>query len=348
MMPVAEPKQGSKPWRRIGLAAAVVGTMGAAVGVAMRPKQLSPMERIMGISQDFMRGFAARKLTPLESVFACDATFKWVDEAETEDPSAMTIHAHLTQVAKGEAKPAPHINAYFIPKEGQSDKLLETFQAVIDAGAEFMKQKGGERQAAMVRQVVQVEKRGDHVVLVANGPPMPPKAEEEMEEGLGASPSFDATFSFGRDLGEIFENVDDGPLVMFNGIKGELHTSVAKKILAGVMEAGKGEGIDLTLMPILEAFSAAAEDFTIKYRKEELAAATSQYAMKVDALQYAAASVPESINVPLRKLHQFADGVEKVTLQGLPDRWEVDLNMKNFKITPLLTHVVSPPPEESA
>merc|ERR1711920_1023606 len=125
---------------------------------------------------------------------------------------------------------------------------------------------------------------------------------------MGASPSFDATFSFGRDLGEIYENLDDGPLTVFNGIKGELPTSVAKKILAGVMEAGRGEGIDLSeTMPILEAFSAAAEDFTIKYRKEELAAATSQMAPRLPDFP----RLPESINVPLRKLHQFADGVEK-------------------------------------
>jgi len=344
MMPVAEPKQGSKPWRRIGLAAAVVGTMGAAVGVAMRPKQLSPMERIMGISQNFMRGFAARKLTPLEGVFACDATFKWVDEAETEDPSAMTIHAHLAQVAKGEEKPAPHMNAYFIPKEGQSDKLLETFQAAIDEAVEIATLDQGEHMGAMIRHVVQVEKRGDHVVLIGNWMPLRSKAEEELEEGLGASPSFDATFSFGRDLGEIYENLDDGPLVMFNGIKGELHTSVAKKILAGVMEASKEEGIDMTkTMPILEAFSAAAEDFTIKYRKEELAAATSHMAPRIPDFP----RLPESINVPLRKLHTLADGVEKVTLQGLPDRWEVDLTMKNFKLTPLLTHVIAPPPESA-
>merc|ERR1712083_401717 len=246
----------------------------------------------------------------------------------------------------GEAKPAPHINAYFIPKEGQSDKLLETFQAAIDGAVEFATLQHGGRGAEMIKHMVQVEKRGDHVVFVANGPPLPPKAEEEMEEGLGASPSFDATFSFGRDLGEIYENLDDGPLTVFNGIKGELHTSVAKKILAGVMEAGRGEGIDLSeTMPILEAFSAAAEDFTIKYRKEELTAATSQYAIPAAMLQQR--GIPESVNVPLRKLHQFADGLEKLTFQGLPDRWEVDLTMKNVKITPLLTHVIAPPPESA-
>merc|ERR1719203_547958 len=145
MVPVAERKPGPKPCRRMGLAVVAVGTLGAAVGVLTRPKQLTPMEHVSGMVQDFVRGFSERQLSPLEGLFACDAKFLWVDEEHPEEPSAMTIEASLAQAEQQH----PHLQfqATFVPKEGHLDDLLNQFQAVKDGMLAYFEARYGARMA---------------------------------------------------------------------------------------------------------------------------------------------------------------------------------------------------------
>lgn len=347
MMLVAEAKQGAKPWRRMGLAVAAVGTIGAAVGVLARPAEITPFERASVMAKDFMRGFAQRKLSAIEGAFACDATFRWVDE-QVEDavedlPGAMTAHAKLEQ--RETQHPHLQVRANFKAKEGMADDLKGAFDKLKEAGLEHMKRMNGPQFAHAMGHMLTIDTTEDGVQIIVKGPPPDEEMVKKFEEGLGeGTPSMSARIAVGRGLEDILGHLDESPFVMFNGLMVSVHTSVAKKLIAGVEEMAEGQGEMSHEMrdklKYLEAISFSSEETTIKYRRDELNEYTQGEALR-EAPKIA---LPPFLADPLKGLKDYADGLTEVDVIGFPGKWGLNVAFTNFHLTPVLANMIGKPP----
>merc|ERR1712125_261741 len=198
-----------------------------------------------------------------------------------------------------------------------------------------MKRMNGPRFAASMGHMLTIDQTadGDGVEIILKGPPPDEKIVKQFKEGLNdQTPSMSAKLAVGRGLEDILDHLDESPFVMLNGFMVSLHTSVAKKLIAGVEEMAEGEGImdpDMARqLKYLEAFSFSSEETVIKYRKDEL----NEYTKGEALLEAPKLTLPPFLADPLMGLKDYADGLTEVDVIGFPGKWGLSVAFTNFHL----------------
>merc|ERR1712029_1275530 len=121
-----------------------------------------------------------------------------------------------------------------------------------------------------------------------------------------------------------------------------LHTSVAKKLIAGVEEMAEGEGVDPDMakqLMYLEAISFSSEDTVVKYRRDELNEYTKNEALR----EAPKITLPPFLADPLMGLKDYADGLTEVDVIGFPGKWGLNVAFTNVHLTPVLANMIQKP-----
>merc|ERR1719296_701772 len=184
-----------------------------------------------------------------------------------------------------------------------TEDLKGAFEKLKEGVLTHIKRENGPRFASMMGHMLTIDTTEDGVQLIVKGPPPDEEMVNKFKEGLGeGTPSMSARIAVGRGL-------DESPFVMFNGLMVSVHTSVAKKLIAGVEEMAEGQGEMSHEMReklrYLEAISFSSEETAIKYRRDEL----NEYT-KGEALREAPKiALPSFLADPLKGLKDYADGL---------------------------------------
>jgi len=324
-----EPRQSPKQWRRLGLLVAVVGTVGAMVGMTWPQKHLSPMQRMSKMTKTFMTAFAARKLTDVERNYAVDINWKFV---ENDAPlEGMTIEAELQHA---ENAVDPGISIVFAALEGKGEELgnqLELVKAELLNVSELLDY------SDYIQNITVVAHDDDTVAVHYGSPPLDEDAAQTIAEGLEEqTPELGFRIALGRTFAEMYENLASDPLPLLPaGVSLSFHTSVARKVLSG-MEALAGAGDTLnTPMEQLALFSSVSSNTSLKYRREESAKELAKlFFTPMDAWSK---DIIDSHMTWLHGLRGCSDGVQTIKVRGMG--YKVVARFTHFRVSAVLAAI---------
>jgi len=364
---VVVPQAAPKPWKRIGLVAAVLGCAGAVVGLT-RPQKLTQMQQMLQTAQmshSFMQAFVERALQDgAEKSMTVDMGLTFA-EAGVE-PTAMTIEAYLRPAEEPANTPEPHVVIAFNAKADQAEALKDQIQKVLDELKEMM-----ELPADLVALTADEEK----VYITITPPPMGMSEEDEegVEQGMEAKPSFKFSLGTGRDFEQMVAHPGACPVTLPGGFKISASTQIAEALFETMEDVAAKAGNRGHVFHIrqakkmfgmvekpLESISSLASHSAIRYNKEALEASPAcdatdgEWKMMNQKFQKFKDDVPEmvpkKISEALSGLAEHADSFAYIRFASfLPRDYEVHVDFTNFKITPVIKGLLQKPePAEAA
>jgi len=336
-MPQDQPKQKSRRWPLVGLAAAVLGLAGVGLnqaGVFPFQRSYSALARISMVHDkiDAIVAAAVKKgdfETKVELV---------LDEyaAKGNPPKAMGAHSHMKVGGEGKW---PKIVLTFAAKPGKGkalkEKLDEIFEAVLKMAPK--------REVKEIKESVTISADGD----VATFKVVAPKGHEQEEENADMKaafkqhkPEFHGDIRIGRTFKEMMGREGTGNffLVAPRGIQVSLDAVFANTIFDAIAEMkGLGEQVG-TMLKVLR-MAKARDELYYSSDKEVTAVAPPHQTLK-DFVHMACSSVPGPISSALEGLGDVLEGVQKAVLEGLPYDWEVVTDFENVDPSPFLERCV--------
>lgn len=356
-----------KPWRRFGLVAAALGTVGAVVGMT-RPRVLTPvqqMHQMAHMSHSFLQAFVERALSDTETLTVdMGLTFA---EAGVE-PKVMTIEAYLRPAENTAKNPEkPHITVAFNAKADQGKALKDQFQKVLDTGKEHLNEKSDGAGAAL--DMVSVSSHEDKVYIRITPPPMgvSKKDEKRLTQGMEAKPTLKFSVGTGRDFEQMVANIHTCPSTLPGGFTISASTQLAEALfetleqVAGKVDAGHARTIaqakemlgrvDSRGVKPLEGISSLSSQSTVRYNKEALEAATCDKSGEGERKEQVEGAkmmlqqmLPEGTRKAAAGLAEYADSLHFIRFTGfLPDDYELRVDFTNFKLTPVIKEFLQQP-----
>jgi hypothetical protein len=363
--PVAPPKR-NQSWKWKALTAAVACTMGAAI--MCWPKHATGVDRLRELQRHIVREFTSghlRNLQDSSDVFVSDFSFLFNEEGKA-DPDKMGVRAEIQQAENHHTRMS--ITTIFRAKEGKRDDLVQTLQAILDGQLKMITAMDGEDAANQMKELVEIsagsaEDEATVKVVMPDDDQMPEDQRGEVRDAVGAvEPKLVLELSTGRDIGEMWDHMDDNIAVTPAGIKFKSHSSVAAAMMEmashvapvgppgfgagpppGFGAGPPGAGPDGVPPGLFKGFASFGANMEVRYRSDSGGAFDDLPRLKDAVAQLAAMSMhlPASVREPMVGLDDSADGIKTVKVQGLPDKWEMVATFKNFHIAPLLKDVIN-------
>jgi len=345
-----------KPWRRFGLVAAALGTVGAVVGMT-RPQVLTPvqqMQQMAHMSHSFLQAFVARALQE-EKALSVDMGLTLAEEGR--EPNAMTIDAYLRPGQEDEtAKGKQELVFAFKAKSDLGDSLKGEFDKMKDEGKKLLKD-----HAQMLEDMVKVSSEGDIVTIRIDVPPMGNDMQEEAAKGMGAvKPSFKFSIGTGRGFDEMVDKIAEGvcPVTLPGGVKLSVSTQLATALFETMEKAaskakmhghaeqiGKMKAMLGSVEGPMEGISSLSSQTTVGYNKEamEKSEMCCHFPGKEEMsgpMQQVRGGLQKLVPPPIAKivegLAQYSKSLHYIRFTGLPDGYELHVDFVNFKLTPVL------------
>jgi len=353
---VAVQRQRAGPWRRVGLAAAVVATLGAAVGTTLRSKPMTPVQRFHKKMQNsLLNAFSTRALAEAADL---TARFSFIfAEVDQEDPSKMSMEAKVETTDEEVASLT--VTATFAAQEGKGDDLVAQFKKVVAGLKSYLAAEQGQEAADMVDGIVSVEAgEEDEAVITFTPPPLPESDEEkgqfdkEFVASLKPKPKFTASVSTGRSIKEMYEHLDENIALLPGGVAGHVDAAFAHTLFKAIEDevgGGEFEKEGPNMMQVLGAMASISEKLELRYRSGSTGFDSLP---KLDGLAMSLAMamgrVPAAILEPTAGLADVADGLKTLEISGLPHNYGLLATFTNFHITPLLKTLIEEAQKEEA
>jgi len=278
---------------------------------------------------------------------------------ESEDGS--TFHAHFKQA---ETEYKKQIIFEFQAKEGKGGELNRKITEYKEACYQLMVDSAGPDEAEEMKENVHISNKDDQVTVHVNMPPEEEDKAEDFKESIEAMeeegsglpmPTFDAKFSTGRSVVDIFHKMkdhDESAVSVLGGVSMTLSTNIPGKLITGL---AKMMGLDRHNMEYLEAIAALSsvhESFSLKYNKEGLnEALADERGLPLPwqtrlGLERTMKYTPWILKKPLHGLQDVSDGIKSVVMRGLPENLEVIVELTNVKVGPILRTLIGDLPVE--
>jgi len=350
---VAVQRQRAVPWRRVGLAAAVVGTLGAAVGTSLLSKPPTPAQQMRKMRKSLLQAFSSRALTEAADL-KTRIGFTFAEE-DAGDPSAMSIDA--TVETKDPSPDTMTMKLIFNAQEGKGELLVEKMTAVVKGVKDFFKEMSGQEAADMIGEMVTVSAGEEDEGILTFVPPADEDeslAMDEMSEDLESPPKFTASLTTGRSFVEMYEHAEDNIAMLPQGVSGHLDATFNPALLVVAndlqmprsLQRKSHDAFDSTMRAakILEVFKLFEMNYVFRYRAgDDTVKAFDELPNLSEAVEMIAKSVaqiPKSILDPIKDLADVADGVKSFEITGLPHKYGILAEFKNFHILPILKNII--------
>lgn len=334
---VAVPEAAPKSWRRFGLVAAALGTVGAIFGMT-RPQSLTPvqqMQQMAHASHSFMQAVVARALDDTAGDLSVQMGMIFAPK-DLEDWTGLSVHAHLRPA--GETPEKPFVRVTFMATEGKGQRLKAQLQKTLREAKKYMNR--NLRNPQEVFDQIELSNDGDLVhVTVQQDIPFNP-AEMDIE-----TPTMELSLKLGASFQEIVDNSHGCDFTLLGGVNVNGSTQLAKAIMDTV-------GDELGPLPpaagALAAFDKIASNSVIKYDEAALEKATcnakdlrqdfrSFKRMKRQVRDQAPNVLGPNTVKEATKLKRFADHVHSLHVGGvLPNNYEIYAEFENFELTPVI------------
>jgi len=340
---VVVPEAAPRSWRRFGLVAAALGTVGAIFGMT-KFQSLTPaqqMQQMTHAGHSFMQAVVARALQETTEDLSVHMGMAFAPK-DMDGWNGLSVQAHL-RPAEEEAK-KPFVRVTFMAKEGQGGKLKAGFKKVVREAQNFMTGDDGPglpQEAEDGLDALKITNDGDKVDITITDKDRvfgrPPELDMEGE------PSLELSIKTGRDFQEIVDNIGGCDSTLLGGI----NVSASSKLAKAIIDTVGDEFAGIKKNP-LAAFNKLSSTTTIKYDEAKLEAATCDAKdLREDFRNYrqfkrtVKEQAPEVLGPKTVKaasqLKNSADYVHSLHIGGaLPNGYEIYVEFKNFKLTPVI------------
>lgn len=257
-------------------------------------------------------------------------------DAEGE-PEAMTVKLTLKPKTDADDAEAPVVRWAFKYKDGTGDDMKKVLEDEIASHKEDMEEEMGQSDAPEVT----IDEEKGLVYVDEKLEATPDQVKEIKEVNLN-----EATIVFematGRDLTEMIEHEDESTMVVHGGIKAKVEVttmeSIEMKMEELVAAEAEKDGDWIWIGEILKCIRAFGLDATFKYSEPAL----SEVALSMGVPSFAQvlgilrSSVDEETIGFFSKLKDSADGLDHVSLTGVPESPDFVLEFTNFRLTDFL------------
>lgn len=266
-------------------------------------------------------------------------------DAEGE-PEAMTVKLTLKPKKDADDAEAPVLRTAFKYKDGTGDDMKKVLEDEIASHKEDMEEGMGQPDAPEVtideeKGLVYVDEKLD-----ATSDPVTGMEEVNLNE---ATIVFE--MAIGRDLTEMIEHEDESTMVVHGGIKAKVEVTTLEKITVKMEELAAAEaekdGVDW-IGQILKCIKAFGLDATFKYSEPAL----SEIALSMGVPSFAQvlgilrSSVEEDTIAFFSKMKDSADGLDHMSLTGVPKSPDFVLEFTNFRLTDFLLELADTKADE--
>merc|ERR1712051_81585 len=214
---------------------------------------------------------------------------------------------------------------------------------------EFAVAMSGDDAADTVNAIFSVAAGGEDEGVITMVPP-PDEDEtaamDDMSEALESPPKFTASLSTGRSFVEMYENAEDNIAMLPQGVSGHLDATFNPALLEAANDLDMPRSLRrksreaLEGAKILEVFKLFEMSYVFRYRAgDDTVKAFDELPNLSEAVEMIAqnvAQIPKSILDPIKDLAGVADGVKSFEITGLPHKYGMLAEFKNFHILPIL------------
>jgi len=375
IVPAAAPR----PWRRAGMVAAALGTVGAVFGMT-RPQQLTTlqkMKRVAHVGHSFMQAVVKRALDDEDDGITVDVTDIFAPAGMDEFPG-VSAQFYLRPAEDEDAE--TEFRVTFVSKEGAGEDLQTQLQKVIDSAKDHClnpPEEGPSRRLQeegdcdMFDQIKLEDGEEDGLVDLVLTPPADMLGEEEdkLEEGMAAKPTLELKVQTGRTVDEMVEAMHGCPWTLPGGLSITANTKLATALLnvvddmsEQVLDPHESSAVKQAMQAkkVFEAFSSFSLQSETRYNPEKFEAAicdNKESKQQKQQIEFIKGALPYLL-VPMlgeetvkaaAGLGEFADHVKSIRFSGsLPANYEIYAEFDNFAILPVVSELLQlPEPEDS-
>lgn len=327
MLP-SPPKRMAGRWTLLGLAVALLATVGLALAQTglYSPKRRSALARISAVHQQIGAIVkAAVEMSAVGNDQVGAAVELVIDNYENvgTPPNAMTVNSSM-QV--GDEAKWPKVLLTFAAQSGKGADLEKKTKEIIDAILESVVP---EDERDQINETITVSQTGDSV-LVQVVAPSDHQMEQEDADMKAAfkkhKPQFHASLGFGRSFEEMHAVHDKSAALALRGIAAKLDAVFASTIF---------EMLSPFLPPqqvgALKALRMAKVKNEIYYSsEEELLGVLPPAPPLKEEVDRLCSMIPGPVASSLQNLDELMAGVSKLVLEGLPYGWEVVTAFKHY------------------
>lgn len=341
----------------VGVALALAGCIGVALGMARMRKPSSPLEHLSTLRKGLVKAFSSRALRENADLKA-DATFVW-NEDGAEDPSAMGVNMVFKQSTDEHDGLA--IKITFGAVKGKGADLVTQLKGVWDAVVEEARGPegpGDEVADDLAKHVTVSAGEADDEAVIEITPPSSDEEdlrEKDVKESINANTQFNATFLVGRSIAEMYEHKHTSVALLPKGIKASMHMQVAATIFNVITEGADETPPEVQMgMAVVQNLARYNMRQELFYKSEDTleGGAFSNFPSLGEGIHQFAqmffGQMPSKVRESLTGLDTVADGVKTVEVLGLPDKWEVIATCTNVHLAPLIKICLDEFPSEEA
>jgi len=328
--------------RIVGVVVAMVAVVGL-VGVSSLPKkQVSQNSRLSLASKALMKAFSKRSLGELKQSKAM-LSFTAMQEGEQIGDKGLSIDVTV-QANEDSDVEKPQIEIEFNAPAGKGKDLETALNNIYVAG-----QDTEETQRRLQDSPVTIESDADSAKITII-PPVDDDEEfqSELEEGM-EDLKFQASLKLGRTLDELWAEEDERVPLSFHGIQFTLGATFAKAFCQAYTEASNEMGVEMVHDSNCQELSALTQlnvSYDMRYRDPaEMDKGVMESFPTVNQLLQMmlagpAAEMPPKVKEAFKELDGKSDGIKGIAIRGLPNKFEVVFDCKNFKVSSVLKKVI--------
>jgi len=331
-----------KKARPFGIVVATLAVLGL-VGIAsLSQNQYSAKQHLSVARKALLKAFSPRSLAEAAKLKSTIAFTLHQDEVPLD--TKMSIKATVSE--DEEQLDQQQLEVDISAEEGKGDELkaalLDLAQKINDEVHE-----PGRRLQEGDDMPFQVDVNEDIVTFIIPIPESP--AQEEMTEDLETKPTLSASLEFGRTLEEMCDHAGDHIPMVFNGVKVQADASFAATMAktAGDMEQQMGGPSNMGhQIDMIEAFSKFSTNMELAYRDpselgEDLIDKFPPFEDVVGGLTHHVQHMGNEVKDAVKKLDGLSAGTKRIALRGLPQKYQVVVELSGFNMAPVLKKLIA-------
>jgi len=333
-----------RPWR-LGMGLTLVGTVcflsyWSGLSIRHGAELATPQDHIAKLKRAIVS--FAETASPGESTFTQHFSINLGPEDGDGEPDQMTVKLTLEPPDDDaeDAEAAGVMTVAFKYKEGKGDEMKEAFEAAFEARKKDMPED------APVPEVSLDEEKG--LCLVVQQVPMSEEEMKDVEECDLLDDKVVFEMATERDLAEMVEHREESAMTVHGGIKAKVEVSMMKKIEEKMEEMAAAEAEEALgkegqmVAQVVKLIRSFGLDASFKYSATQLGAVASSMNIPTfeQVLQLMVMHMSDYQITLATSLKDSADGLDHVTITGLPKSPNFLLEFTNFHLTDFLLAVV--------
>jgi len=271
-------------------------------------------------------------------------SFTAMQEGQSLGDTGLSIHATIESDPEHADK--PQVEVEFDAQEGKGEDLKKVLAKIVSAA---------EKAEMLPPEAFTFESTDDTAKTVF----IPPVDDDEefandMEEGMDKV-NFESSLKLGRTLDELYDDKEEHLPMSLHGIRISAQAAFADAMCGAMEQVSNelGEPMDKRDCEMLRAVTRFNVSYDMRYQKpadmsEEVKQAFPTLNQLMGMVAGPLSQLPKDVKDAMKELDGLTKGIKSIAIRGLPHKFEVVFDCKNFKVSSVVKKLIElTEPQES-